>query len=498
MVALSAILAGCAVKPNPYSDSQFGRISQSNIARATQGQEALAGPIDLHYAMARALKYNLDLSVQQAQARLANAKLDVSHFNMLPDAVVNAGFAGRDNNNASRSLDLISRRIDPNPSTSQERNTRFRDISFSWNILDFGLSYVRATQAADRALIAQELQRNTAHQLLENVRKAYWHAIAYQRLAHQLRKLEKRTQAALKNVRRLSKGAQVARLEALSAERELIKLKQTIGILEHQYSSAKIELASLMNLHPSVHFTLAETEKRNLPAHFDMSLNEMMLTAARDRPEIRELIYKERIALADAKAAVLEILPGLKIYAGKNWDSNAYQVNPNWVSWGSNISWSLIRLFQYPSRKMEVDAQKALFKNRTLALTMSVLTQVHLSRIQYLHYRRDWQNAREYKSVQHRIAKQMRAEKNAARASEQELLLEEMNALIAQAKYDIAYADLQAAYANLHTSIGADPYGVVADTQSVQEIAAILKSHEPKVSAPHKGKKASGKKKGKK
>ena len=38
-------------------------------------------------------------------------------------------------------------------STSQDKRLRTSEIAFSWNVLDFGLSYVRARQTADKALI---------------------------------------------------------------------------------------------------------------------------------------------------------------------------------------------------------------------------------------------------------------------------------------------------------------------------------------------------------
>ncbi|MGB7204712.1 MAG: hypothetical protein WBD37_04495, partial [Anderseniella sp.] len=44
-------------------------------------------------------------------------------------------------------------------------------------------------------------------------------------------------------------------------------------------------------------------------------------------------------------------------------------------------------------------------------------------------------------------------------ASEQLLIREEMNDLVAAVKYDIAYADLQNAFAAVYASIGVDPFG---------------------------------------
>ena len=58
--------------------------------------------------MARALKYNLELRVRQDQTNLANAKLKMQHYSLLPEVVANSGYASRNSYQASTSLDLIS------------------------------------------------------------------------------------------------------------------------------------------------------------------------------------------------------------------------------------------------------------------------------------------------------------------------------------------------------------------------------------------------------
>ena len=70
----------------------------------------------------------------------------------------------------------------------------------------------------------------------------------------------------------------------------------------------------------------------------------------------------------------------------------------------------------------------------------------------------------------------MRAEATADRISKQTLIREQMNTLVAEAKYDIAYAQLQNAYANLFSSMGLDPYNWEIDRgQSVDAMASSLK-----------------------
>ena len=57
-----------------------------------------------------------------------------------------------------------------------------QDIGFSLNILDFGLSYIRAGQSSDRYLISRELERKAASNIKRDVVRAYWNALSANKL----------------------------------------------------------------------------------------------------------------------------------------------------------------------------------------------------------------------------------------------------------------------------------------------------------------------------
>jgi len=107
---------------------------------------------------------------------------------------------------------------------------------------------------------------------------------------------------------------------------------------------------------------------------------------------------------------------------------------------------------------------------------MAVMTQVHVSRIRYLQYSRELATANEFLEVQRRLVGLMRTEADAARISEQTLIREEMNTLVAEAKRDIAHAGLQNAFAGVYTSMGLDPYASEIDPSvDVKSLAAKLR-----------------------
>lgn len=479
----AALVAGCSISPEKLGAEKLSQISKDNLLKVTAAQEPVTGPIGLYEAMARALKYNLDHHVEVYQAALRHRELTLAHFEMLPKVVADSGFAKRDNYSAT-----TSQRVDPNTgdlagagafqsfNTSQEKSLRTADIELSWHVLDFGLSYVRARQSADKALIANEVRRKVINRVIEDVRTAFWRALTADRLLSRLQHLESRTRAALANSRKLARESQTSPVTALTYERELVEIKMRVQELQRDLTVAKTQLAALMNLKPGTRFRLRTPRYGTVPMRMPGSAHDMIWTAVNNRPELRQNAYRKRINMHEADAALLSLLPGLQLYAGTNYDSNDFLLNSNWLSWGAKASWNLMKLVQYPAQRRVIEGQDALLEKRALALTMAVMTQVHVARVRFHHHGRELRTASEYFAVQKRLIAKMRAEAAAGRISDQTLIREEMNTMVAEVKRDIAYARVQNSYANMYAAMGLDPYyGSYGDEISVSELTGRLR-----------------------
>ena len=146
-VALT-LLTGCQVTPNALTESEISDYALDKMARVTADQEPISGQVSLYQAMARALKYNLDYKVEIMNRQLANKNLRLKSAGMLPKVVANAGWADRNNSPASYSQTLFAGVRSVDPSFSKQNSSFAGDVTFSWHMLDFGLSYIRAQQAA--------------------------------------------------------------------------------------------------------------------------------------------------------------------------------------------------------------------------------------------------------------------------------------------------------------------------------------------------------------
>ena len=156
---LALAISGCAVTSQPIERSASEQRAQSDLHSMFKDQEPLSGPLTLHEAMARAVKYNLEGRLKVMEEALAQRQVDLATFDMLPRMALSAGYAGRDNISASSSESVQTGTQSLEPSTSQDRNRQVADLTMVWNVLDFGVSYISAKQQGDQRLIVQERRR---------------------------------------------------------------------------------------------------------------------------------------------------------------------------------------------------------------------------------------------------------------------------------------------------------------------------------------------------
>ncbi|MGL4636689.1 MAG: TolC family protein [Beijerinckiaceae bacterium] len=472
--AFSLALAGCAVSPVPLEQGEVASFVADKKANMFAGQEPVNRSIDMHEAMARALKYNLDVRVSVFEEALRIEESRLTSMDMLPKLVASGVASGRDSVSSSSSRSIITGRESLEPSTSSDRLSTSGDLTFSYNVLDFGLSYLRAQQAADRALIAEENRRKVANRIIEDVRAAYWRAYAAERLASQIPVMESRIGQVQRANAALRASGLTSPVAVLTFEREVIDLNREVRRMETELSTAKVQLASLMNIEPGTAFALVSPNRGRRALALPGTGARMVETALMNRAEIRELMLQQRINGTEAKAALVELLPGINAFVGANMDSNSFLTKGNWAGWGLRASWNLINIIRYPQKAATIDAQGKVIDQRAMAAAMAVMTQVHASSARFRHTGHELKVANAYLAVQGNLLRQVRAEAAAGKVSEQTVLREQMNHLIGSVRADLAHAQWQSAYAQVYSSIGVDPYQGLVDKEA--NVAVLAKS----------------------
>lgn len=472
-------LTSCAVKPLPLTVEEVQSRVKEDRAVLIQDQEPISGPIDLYEAMARALKYNLDARVELMHKMLAQTQLDLSHYAMLPRLAVNAGFDGRSNYSGGQARSLITGQQQIQPFTSSEKDVFSADLSLSWNVLDFGMSYIRAKQAADDVLIAEEERRRVANRVMQDVRSAYWRAVSAERILPSLKMLDEWVKTALEKAQVIQDEKLNTPLVPLQYRLDLLNTQRYIQQLFRELLTAKLQLATLINLPPGeeqkLMLMVPDREAETLKLPFDMTVLEDRALEA--RPELRMIDYRRRINARETKAAILEMLPTLTLLVGGNYNSNSFLFNQNWAAYAARTSWNLLNLLRYPARAKTVEAQDKVLHTQNLALTMAIMSQVHVSVAQVAQAKKETSTAKLYHDTQSQISEQTRLGWRIGRQSEQAMLRERVNQVLAQLRYDAMESEVQVAWAMLLAAVGEDvlPNDLMRE-QSVSELALEIRT----------------------
>lgn len=451
MALAVASLAGCAVMPEPLTESAERESILADRQRIAQAQPAPTAPVSLDEAVARSLKYNLDHRLAMMEGVLAARQLEVLRYEMLPKLAANAGWTTRSNEYLTMSNGAV------NPTASQDSNRAVWDLGLTWNILDFGVSYYQARQNADQLLIAQERQRKVVNQVVQQVRSAYWRAATAELLSKDVADMLVQARQALADARTVEKQLLAPPLETLQYQKGLVGLVKELEQLQYGEAVAKAELRSLMGLPPGSAFTvrLPTAAQMTMP-EWGMGLEQMEELALLRRPELREERLQTRIASNEARKALLRLLPGVTLFATANHDSNSYLVNNNWSDAGMRVSWNLFNLLTGPKVVEASEAQQEVGEWRRMALGMAVLTQVNVGYQQFLRARGHFAQANELNRIEQRIYGHM---KNAANVQAQTRLQEiraRLSSLYAEVARYQSYAELQGAIANLYVTLGMD------------------------------------------
>ncbi|WP_163832708.1 TolC family protein [Spartinivicinus ruber] len=451
------ILSGCSIHPIPITLKQHQqRLSQDQSALQAN-QQPLTAPLALSDAMARAIRYNLNHRINLLHGALSAQELTTARLELLPKLTAQAGYNYRSNINASSSESIETGTETLEPSTSTDQEITEASLSFTWSVLDFGLSYVRAKQQADRYLMAKEHIRKIAHQIMLDVRSAYWRTVAQQRLMKYIDKIMTQAENALKDSEVIRKKRLQSPYTALSYQRDILLIIRELHILRKNVLPAKAELAKLINVLPSSNIQVIEPAANAmwLPDP-PMTLNEFEQYALLHRPELINEVYKERITAAETKAAMLQLLPHLKLQAAGHYNSNDFLVNQHWGDIGFDISYNLLGTFSQLSRLKTAKEKQNIIQLNRLAMHMAVLSQVHISWQAYYQAIDEFKASSHFSEIEQKIVHHVRVNAKKNRLGKNELLRAELNHLLGKLRRDLSYADVHNTFGQLLVASGID------------------------------------------
>lgn len=458
LVILAAFSTACTtIQPQPLSSAEFIDKGKADRAAAAVGVEPLVGELTLDQAIARALKYNLDRRTRMMEEALAFRQLDVSHYDMLPRLLAQVSPSWRSNDKISQSRDAETGESSPSRFISQERTHTLSTLGVSWNLLDLGVSYYNTRQQADRVLIAGEKRRKAMHLLMQDVRTAFWRAMSAQKLQAEVRATAQMAEEALADARRLEAERVRSPIDALRYQRQVLENLRLLEAIDQELSTARIELAALINLPVGETLTLAEPAAAFDRAVLQLPVEQMEETAMASNADLREQHYNTRIAREETRKTLVRLFPNISFSYGLNYDTDNFLVNNRWNEAGVQLSFNLFNLFTGPTQLKLAEAGVALADQRRLAVQMAVLAQVHLGRLQLSHALNQFDRADSIWETDRRIAEHMRNRESGMTQSKLDVVANQTTAILSLLRRYQALAQAQAAEARLQATLGLEP-----------------------------------------
>ena len=485
-IAAGILLAGCSVKPEPILSEYVKEDVKNNLLFLNQISQPITKPITLDEAINRAIENNLSKKLDLLSSALAEQKIDIVAFEALPSLTTKAGYSKRNNYAASSSVPFTDGEpgeLSNSYSVSQDKESKTAGVAFSWNILDFGLSYVRANQQADRFLIAKEKERKSIHNIKEEVRNTYYQAVSADELLQSIQPIMKEVQKALDDSEKMTKLNLDSPIKSLTYQRELLEVIRSLNTLEENLLKSKTELSKLMGLKPRTHFELAEKikDKYELP-NVEIPVETLEKYALENRPELQETRYQERISQDEVRAVMLKMLPGIDLNAGYSSDNSKYLLNNDWISYGTGVSWNLMNVFNSNLNHKLAETQIELAKQQKLALSMAVISQVHISMLDFEQAKKDYKLSEKYFGVAKEIYKIIENENALDVNGNLSLIKEKLNYLISNLRLSSSYAKVQNSYGKVISSVGNEEFfNKPVETTQSPVLVVEEKKVEPKL-----------------
>lgn len=410
-------------------------------------------PLTLQDILITVFTYNLDLLTQvherNVQVQLAMAE----QLKMLPPLTLDGIFSSRSQNTASLTRILGGPQPVVQPQIASLRETRQWDVRETLNIMDFGLAYFKSKQECDRAFIIEQQQLRFRQKLVLDTFTSYWKAISAQLAMAEVEEMIVKTVEMNRGLENQIGFRSLSEIQGLHTESHLIDLQIQMYAVEYQLGSAKAELGALMGLPPSVCFELADIELNDKMLEI-CNIQELEDKALLYRPELAVKDLEEQIARESVRSAILQMFPGVSMFADYNNDSNPFLIFQNWLSAGIRCSWNLFNIPQQWSLKLAAEEQILQSYRARLALSVAVMSQVHIAYLGYKDALIQFRLANQAYDVKRRLAEAAEKERQAGEFNGADSLSFAAEATVARIYALKAYGSLQVSIEQLNYAIG--------------------------------------------
>lgn len=477
-IAFTTGLPGCGtLKPKPLTTQQLQQQNRVDRAAAQAEVPPISGQLTLEEAIARALKYNLELRTRLMEEAVARGQYDLSKYDLLPKLMAEVEYDSHSEDRTTRSKDAVTGRPSlANPSIFSDRQHAVSSLALSWNLLDFGLSYYTAQQNANKLLIAGEHRRKAMHGLVQDVRTAFWRAAAAQKLRREVRDTLAIAESALTDSSQAEREGVRSPLDSLRYQRQLLENLRLLEAIDQELSSAQVELASLINAPLISAIEIAEPNELVNQQLLAAPAEQLEVLALAGNADLREQHYNARNAVLEARRALVKMFPNLNLSYGYNYDNDGYLIHHGWQQAGAAISYNLMNAASIPAQRQYAQAGIALADQHRIATQMAVLTQVHLAQLQYVQACHQFERSDAIWKVDMRIAAQVDNQAQIGKQSALDGIANHTTSILSLLRRYQAAAQANTADSKLQASLGLELQLPDVQTASLSDLTSVVRA----------------------
>ncbi len=241
-------------------------------------------------------------------------------------------------------------------------------------------------------------------------------------------------------------------------QRQLLENLRLLESIQQELASAQVDLAALINIPLNTPIQIATAELTNISQEVvQVPVEKLEEVALQNNADLREQHLNTRIAREEIRRTLLRLFPNISFNYGKKYDTDRYMLSNNWNEAGVQISFNLMNLLTAESQMKLADAGVALADQRRFATQAAVITQVHLSRLQVINARSQFDRANEIYTTDVQISDVMRNRQMVQAQSKLDVVTTETAAILSLLRRYQALAQVQVAENRLVATLGIEP-----------------------------------------
>ncbi len=462
-------LAACGIRPEPLTDEANVSRARADRAVIAQNYVPLDGPLSLGGAIARALKYNYDSQLAQAEIGLQEKQLDLAMAQMLPRLATQAGYNWRNNPNAAESINVRTREQSLAWSYSEQPERGNADITFSWNALDLGVSYFQAKQQGWRALIAVERRRKVIDNIVKTTAQAYWRASAAERMLPKIDPMLAEARRSLVTSQKVAAQSLQNPMVLLDFQQNMIIVLAELEKIRNDMAAAQVEITSLINVPPGSRISYSTAPEDMHPA-FAIDNHKLEDIGLAMRPELRIEAYQQHIDRQDIYKEILKMMPGVGVFGSLNYDSNNLLYKNTWGELGVRATFNLFNMVQGPRAIAVAEKSVELDEQRRIALSVALLGQINLSVQEYANALDSYKTAEQMDRIGQQVGRVADNVTLAGVQTEADRVRRQLTVLTTRINRDKALARVHGALTSVYSSVGVDLVPAGADLNALADL----------------------------